>query len=464
MSVVRPALVGLAGPELRPAEADLLERLRPEGVLLFERNFVDRAQTLALVEAVRTALGTAGVARPLVATDAEGGLVFPAHRVADPGPSAATLGWIDDVALTRDVHRTRGLALRELGVDLVLAPVADVDVPGNPVIGVRAFGRDPARVTRHVVAAIEGLRAGGVLTCAKHWPGHGATRLDSHLTLPTVERDADALASIDGAPFRAAVAAGVDTLMLAHVHVPAWQGEPVRAVGVDAEVVRRIGTDPGFAGPRLSDAVEMHGLRPFGPMDLLGAGLDLVLFAAPIERGQEALRRLTPRPPLALERPTVTTDPAAEFVWSRAARIEGPARGRVPDRWWLIDAAGDDRLLRIPDDDGTPLESGVALGEDAWAEAWSGLGAQVRVIRPEALASLPCEPNDGVALLAARAGRFTPWLDRLPMLEAGTWVVAGAAALDRIELPRAVRGVRTPEIRPQLLQRILSPDLLVRPI
>lgn len=461
---MRPALVGLAGPDLRPAEAGLLERLRPEGVLLFERNFVDPAQTLALVDAVRAALAKAGVARPLVATDAEGGLVFPPHRAVDPGPSAATLGWIDDVGLTRDVHRARGHALRELGIDLVLAPVADVDVPGNPVIGVRAFGREPERVARHVVAAIEGLQAGGVLTCVKHWPGHGATRLDSHLALPTVERDVDALVSIDGAPFRAAVAAGVDTLMLAHVHVPAWQGETVRPVGIDREVVRRIGIDPGFTGPRLSDAVEMQGLQPFGPADLLEAGLDLVLFAAPIERIGEALRTLAPRPPLHLERPRATAHADPDFDWSRAAWVEGPVPDRSPDRWWLIDGAGDDRLLRIPDDDGTPLETGVALGGDAWAQAWSRLGGEVGVLPPEALASLRCEPGDGIALLAARAGRFTPWMDRLATLGAGSWVLAGATALDRIDLPRTVRRVRTPEIRPQLLRRILSPDLLARPI
>ena len=125
-------------------------------------------------------------------------------------PGANALGAIDDVELTRAVGRALGADLARVGLDLELAPVADVNSdPLNPVIGIRSFGDDPDLVARHVAAFTQGLQEVGVAGCAKHFPGHGATRVDSHVGLPVVDIDRATLLARELVPFRAAIAAGV---------------------------------------------------------------------------------------------------------------------------------------------------------------------------------------------------------------------------------------------------------------
>ena len=118
----------------------------------------------------------------LVATDEEGGDVTRLHyRDGSPAPGNLALGFVDDVELTQRVAGAIAGELAAAGVNWNLAPVADVNSdPENPVIGVRSFGSDPELVARHVQAFVEGTQAQGVAACAKHFPGHGATRADSH--------------------------------------------------------------------------------------------------------------------------------------------------------------------------------------------------------------------------------------------------------------------------------------------
>src|SRR5207253_282350 len=116
---------------------------------------------------------------------------------------------------------------RALGINHLLAPVADVNVdPKNPVINARSFGEDPAEVSRYVTAFIRGARGEGVLTTAKHFPGHGDTHVDSHRSLPVLDVDRERLERVELVPFRAAIAAGVDAVMPGHLHVPALDPTP----------------------------------------------------------------------------------------------------------------------------------------------------------------------------------------------------------------------------------------------
>jgi beta-N-acetylhexosaminidase len=156
-----------------------------------------------------------------------------------------------------------------------LAPVADVNVPANPVIGVRAFGDDPQVVGAHVAAFVRGLQRFHVAACAKHFPGHGATEQDSHLELPVVTGDLEAALE----PFRAAIAAGVRTIMTAHVRVPSLGPDPAtlneRVVG---DLLRE---ELGFRGVVVADALEMRGVSAaFGVEEAavraLAAGVDVL--------------------------------------------------------------------------------------------------------------------------------------------------------------------------------------------
>jgi beta-N-acetylhexosaminidase len=216
----------------------------------------------------------------LVALDEEGGDVTRLEaRTGSSVPGNAALGAIDDVDLTRAVASALGRVLAGAGVDLDLAPCADVNTdPANPVIGVRSFGRDPDLVARHTVAFVDGLQSAGVAACAKHFPGHGAVRVDSHLGLPTLDAGPATLRSRELVPFRAAVQAGCAAVMSAHLRVPAVDGVP-------ATVSRRFLTDVlrselGFAGVVVTDALDMAGIGgpeeiPANVVRAVAAGADL---------------------------------------------------------------------------------------------------------------------------------------------------------------------------------------------
>ena len=125
----------------------------------------------------------------IIAIDEEGGDVTRlCYANGSPYPGNAALGVVDDVDLTRRIYRAIGAEVAAVGVTLDMAPAVDVNsVDDNPTIGTRSFGADPARVAVHAAAAVTGLQAAGVAACAKHFPGHGATEMDSHLDLPVVD-------------------------------------------------------------------------------------------------------------------------------------------------------------------------------------------------------------------------------------------------------------------------------------
>lgn len=226
------------------------------GVVLFASNTGDGTRLGELTDRLRTAAGRDVV----IALDEEGGEVTrldAAHGSAVP--TAAALGQLDDPETTRTVAAWTGARLAAAGVTLDLAPVADVNSPGNPVIGLRSFGSDPDLVTRHVVAAVVGLQDAGIRACVKHFPGHGDTLTDSHVGVATVARDTGALHAVDLVPFRAAIDAGVAAVMTGHLLVPAL--DPVSLVTLSAVVTRALlRGELGFTGTVVTDALEMGAL------------------------------------------------------------------------------------------------------------------------------------------------------------------------------------------------------------
>ncbi|HMG43157.1 MAG TPA: glycoside hydrolase family 3 N-terminal domain-containing protein [Acidimicrobiales bacterium] len=216
----------------------------------------------------------------LVAIDEEGGDVTRIEaRTGSSVPGNAALGAVDDVALTWDVFASLGRVLVDAGIDLDLAPCADVNVDAaNPVIGVRSFGADPGLVARHVAAAVRGLQGVGVAACAKHFPGHGATTVDSHLALPVVDVPEAVVLGRELAPFRAAIAAGVAAVMTAHLLVPAFDDRP--ATVSRPLLVDLLRDELGFTGAVVTDALDMHGIGgpaaiPANVVRALAAGVDL---------------------------------------------------------------------------------------------------------------------------------------------------------------------------------------------
>ena len=225
------------------------------GVALFARNVETPAQVAALTAQLRAE-------RPdvIVAIDEEAGDVTRFEsRHGSSRPGNLGLGAIDDVDLTCAVARDLGLDLAHAGITLDYAPDTDVNNnPDNPVIGVRAFGSDAALVARHSAAWIRGLQESGVAACAKHFPGHGDTGVDSHHDMPLIGHDLTRLQEVELVPFRAAIAAGVRSIMTGHLLVPALDPQ------LPATLSRRILTgllreELGFTGLIVTDAICVGG-------------------------------------------------------------------------------------------------------------------------------------------------------------------------------------------------------------
>ncbi|MFF0175532.1 glycoside hydrolase family 3 protein [Micromonospora profundi] len=325
-------------------------------VVLFARNVVDTAQVAALTATLRAE-------RPdvIVAIDEEAGDVTrieSARGSSRPGNFA--LGAVDDPELTEAVARDLGIELAAAGITLDYAPDADVNSnPENPVIGVRSFGADPRLVARHTAAWVRGLQAGGVAGCAKHFPGHGDTRVDSHHDLPRITADRERLDACELAPFRAAIAAGVQAVMTGHLLVPALDEE------LPATLSHRIlggllRDELGFSGVVVTDAVEMRAVADrYGfagaAVRALAAGADAICIGG--ERADEqAARELRDAIVAAVvsgELPEERLAEAAKRVgqlaaWTVAARNARPGAPRGGSDVGLVAARRAVRLTTAP--------------------------------------------------------------------------------------------------------------------
>lgn len=373
------------------------------GVVLFGSNVVDPEQLARLCASLREAGGD-----PVLAIDEEGGDVTRlAHATGSPYPGNAALGAADDVALTRQVHRALGAELAAVGVNLDLAPSVDVNTAAdNPIIGTRAFGSDPHLVARHAVAAIAGLHDAGVAACVKHFPGHGATREDSHLALPTVDVPLEILRERELVPFRAAIEAGVRCVMTAHIRIPALTGE-LPATLSTAALGDLLRGELGFGGVLVTDALDMHAASgragiPAAAAGAVAAGADLLCIgnapgeetvrasvaavAAAVRDGRipgSRLEEATART-AALRRPAADEVEPDRSVGLRAARAALRLRGPVPEP---------DRLLVVQLDGPATIAAGpVPWGLVPYLDAGDG----------EIVDEAGADPD---ALLARAAGR-----------------------------------------------------------
>ncbi|ETK37436.1 glycoside hydrolase family 3 protein, partial [Microbispora sp. ATCC PTA-5024] len=282
LTVLQPGFEGTVPPDwVRRALADGLG-----GVLLFARNVAGPARTAALVAALREESPGA-----VVAVDEEGGSVTRLEAAGGSSwPGNLALGVVGDETLTRRVGRQIGRMVGAAGITLDYAPVVDVNAdPRNPVIGVRSFGSDPDEVSRHSAAWIEGFQSAGVAACAKHFPGHGDTVIDSHLELPTVRASRDVLDRRDLPPFRASIAAGVRAVMCGHLRVPALDDEP--ATLSRAIVTGLLRQELGFDGLVVTDAIEMQAVAALhDPGEIavraLVAGVDVVCVGVSSAQGE----------------------------------------------------------------------------------------------------------------------------------------------------------------------------------
>ncbi len=249
------------------------------GVTLFGQNISAPDQVHALTAGLRAASADAD---PVIAIDEEGGDVTRvAYSDGSPYPGNAALGAVDDTGLTRSVYQAIGADLAALGINLDLAPCADVlGSADSPAVGTRSFGADTGLVSRHTAAAVVGLQGAGVAACTKHFPGHGRTGTDTHEAIATIEGGLDDLRLRDLPPFEAAIRAGTLAIMPSHLRVPELTGDlPATVSG--AALTGLLRGELGFTGVIVSDALEMRATRdmfgiPRAAVLAVAAGTDLL--------------------------------------------------------------------------------------------------------------------------------------------------------------------------------------------
>jgi len=274
-------VVSQGGTEITPTIRSLLTKGRVGGVLLFTSNFKTAAGLRLWSDRLRALASAACLDHPiLVMLDEEGGRV---NRVqagfAPPSQLVAAMGGPDRV---RALERSSALGLRKVGVNLNLAPVADVRTnPGDRIIGDRSFGSNPANVAQLVGAAVKGLHDGGVGATLKHFPGLGGAVGDPHLAIPTDMESEAQWTRVQKPAFKAGIAAGADAVMTTAVYVPGLGAGKTPAM-FSAPVVNRLRTQLGFRGVIVSDSVSMGGIGVRYPLPqatvlALQAGNDLIL-------------------------------------------------------------------------------------------------------------------------------------------------------------------------------------------
>jgi beta-N-acetylhexosaminidase len=291
----------VVGFEGQAASADVKALVREFGVgsiALFGRNVAAPEQVADLVRELQSVARDASHALPLlVAVDQEGGRVARLKEPWTVWPAARAVGRTGSEEMAREMGRALAEELAACGIRYDFAPCVDVDTnPRNPVIGDRSFGDDPDLVARLGVALIDGLQQGGVAACAKHFPGHGDTELDSHLDLPSVDHSRRRLDEIELRPFRAAIAAGVASVMTSHILVRELDDE--RPTTLSPRVIDGLlRKELGYGGVVVTDDLEMQALaKHWRPAEIAvsaaRAGCDLLEFCKSHDAQVEAIEAL----------------------------------------------------------------------------------------------------------------------------------------------------------------------------
>ncbi|MET8767009.1 glycoside hydrolase family 3 protein [Streptomyces sp. NPDC004658] len=266
--------------------AELIAEYRVGGIIYFAwaHNTRDPHQIAELSNGIqRASLDQPRGLPVLIATDQEHGAVCRIGKPATLFPGAMAIGAGGSRSDARALGRISGAELRAMGVNQDYSPDADVNVnPANPVIGVRSFGADPEAVAGLVAAEVRGYQAAGVAATAKHFPGHGDTAVDSHYGFPVITHSRELWEELDAVPFRAAIRAGIDSIMTAHIQFPALDDS-----GDPATLSRPILTgilreELGYDGVVITDSLGMQGVRTkYGddrvPVLALKAGVDQLL-------------------------------------------------------------------------------------------------------------------------------------------------------------------------------------------
>jgi beta-glucosidase-like glycosyl hydrolase/CubicO group peptidase (beta-lactamase class C family) len=269
---------------------DAIRRYKVGGICLFQggpvmqTNMLNRLQSIAALPA-------------LVSIDAETGLGMRMDSVR-PLPRQMTLGAVDDPNIIYNYGRWVGKQLRRVGIHMNYAPDVDVNNnPDNPVINDRAFGENKEKVAEYGIMYMKGMQKEGVLTCAKHFPGHGDVAVDSHYDLPVIQKTRQQLDSLELYPFRKLIEAGVDAVMVGHLSIPVIDNTANRASSISYNnVTKLLKQELGYDGLVFTDALEMKGVTKYFPggeisREAIIAGNDILCLPEDIQGTLEKIKK-----------------------------------------------------------------------------------------------------------------------------------------------------------------------------
>jgi beta-N-acetylhexosaminidase len=293
-------MVGFWGTTPSPEIIELIQHYHVGNVILFSRNIHDTPQVLELTQQLQEIAKEAGQRYPLlIAIDQENGIVQRLGDTATILPGNMALGATGSEEIAYEVAMATGNELNALGINMNLAPVVDVNNnAANPVIGVRSFGEDPSLVAQLGAAMVKGYRAAGIFSCLKHFPGHGDTTTDSHLSLPVIPYTLQRLEALELVPFRSGIEAGADSVMIAHIAFPALTEQTTLPATLSSSIVQGLLRKRlDFKGVILSDCMEMKAISDtFGTeraaVMALKAGIDLVLVSHEFKRQRASIEAI----------------------------------------------------------------------------------------------------------------------------------------------------------------------------
>jgi len=293
MNVAQLVMMGVEAVSLTPAEREVLAETPPGGIILFSRNCPSASACADLVAEIQ-GLNHSGAPPLLIAIDQEYGPVCRLREGVPIFPGAAVLGEDSNVSATEATAWKIGHCLADFGINVNLAPVADLACPGSHVLSDRCFSTEPSTVAEQACAYIRGLQQAGLAACAKHFPGHGSVTDDSHAMLPVSSLTLDELLSSHLRPFAAVVDTGVKIIMTAHILFSEIDSSlPVTLSNFFLNHLLR--HQLGFAGVILSDDLDMAAMDSGDDMATvmfqgLTAGLDMVLWGRNIKKGDDPRR------------------------------------------------------------------------------------------------------------------------------------------------------------------------------
>ena len=277
---------GLSSPTELVAEHHL------GGVIYLSDNIESAQQVRALSRELQdAALSDSGIGL-LVAVDQEGGRISRLSDEVSAAPSAFDLS--GDAEEVRQTSYVTGQQVQQQGINVVLAPVADVLAPDSPsFIDDRSFGEDPETVARMVGAAVEGLQYAGVAAAVKHWPGHGATPVDSHRLLPSLDIDRDLWEQRERVPFQEAIDRDVAIVLVGHLALPQLDESGLPATISSSLIDGLLRDELGFDGVVMTDALNMGAVGSIPQRDLVveavRAGVDVILIPPSLTEATAAL-------------------------------------------------------------------------------------------------------------------------------------------------------------------------------